>query len=380
MSSELNKTKIGLVLASGPPGAGKSTFTSELSSCISRIESQIRIDQELTEPNSLFIKSFAISFDHVIDKNLENQLVNNKKYASSNSDSSSSVYDWKSARSLIHSLVKLFIKYLNSSNFNELCMSSLNELINSSLDKSMANHEIKDRFLGCIEAGLPKAQLKPDVRAVYYVILLDDLFYYESMRHAYYKLAIELECGYFTFCFRASELSFLFGRNKSRELSKQLDESIIENVYAKFEFPKDWEVNFSRVLDVDTNFSLNSEYLISSVCLIIRKMNEFSSYLDKLKLEMSVKAEQNCSNKLNLVHESDLILRKLIGARLSSLDLDKNEKAKLAVELNKAKMNILNSLKLNESENYGLICLFNENRFDLIEKELELKLFRTEFN
>ena len=109
-------------------------------------------------------------------------------------------------------------------------------------------------------------------------------------------------------------------------------------------------------------------------------MNEFSSYLDKLKLEMSVKAEQNCSNKLNLVHESDLILRKLIGNKLSSLDLEKNEKAKLAAELNKAKMNILNSLKLNESENYGLICLFNENRFDLIEKELELKLFRTEFN
>lgn len=378
MSFEINKTKIGLVLASGPPGAGKSTFTSELSSCISRIESQIRLGQELTEPNSLFINSFAISFDHVIDKNLENQLVNNKKYASSNSDSSSSVHDWKSARSLIHSLVKLFIKYLNSSDLNELSMSGLNELINSSLDESASNHEIKDRFLGCIEAGLPKAQLKPDVRAVYYVILLDDLFYYESMRYAYFKLAIELECGYFAFCFRASELSFLLARNQSRELSQQLDESIIENVYAKFECPKDWEVNFSRVIDVDASFRLNSEYLISSACLIVRKMSEFSSHLDKLKLEVSVKAEQ--SSKLNLVHESDLMLRKLIGTRLSGLDLAKSEKVKLAAELNKAKTNILNSLKLNESENYGLICLFNENRFDLIERELELKLFRSELN
>ena len=170
----------------------------------------------------------------------------------------------------------------------------------------------------------------------------------------------------------------MFARNKSRELSQQLDESIIENVYAKFESPKDWEVNFSRVIDVDTKFSLNSEYLISSVCLIVRKINEFSSYLDELKLEMSVKAES--SSKLNLVHESDLILRKLIGARLSGLDLDKSGKAKLAAELNKAKTNILNSLKLNESEYSGLICLFNENRFDLIEHELELKLFRPDVN
>lgn len=121
--------KLGLVLISGPPGTGKSTFCNQLKSYLIDVKRQSTI---------------SISFDKIINKKLEDCMIN---AASS---------EWKTGRSIVFTLVALLIEYLNQlSVLKEEDFISLKQYFNSKLDKELVSSVyfklILENFYECLK-------------------------------------------------------------------------------------------------------------------------------------------------------------------------------------------------------------------------------------
>lgn len=121
--------KLGLVLISGPPGTGKSTLCNQLKSYLIDVKRQ---------------KTISISFDKIINKKLEDCMIN---AASS---------EWKTGRSIVFTLVALLIEYLNQlSVLKEEDFTSLKQYFDSKLDKELVSSDyfksILDNFYDCLK-------------------------------------------------------------------------------------------------------------------------------------------------------------------------------------------------------------------------------------
>jgi tRNA uridine 5-carbamoylmethylation protein Kti12 len=348
----------GVLLVCGVPGIGKSTFSSKLHEFINLQEN---------------VWSFLLSYDEIIDNSLENELIKSN--------------GWKSSRYFIMKLVKILIIYLSSyPNLNNLDVYINQEIQRlylhdfvSNLDESVSN-SIKIKFMQVVQIELAKffesANRNESTR---FIIILDDIFYYESMRYCFYKQSIDLNCCYMSMCFKTNDLKILFERNKSREIDKQLSETIIENIFNKFDYPDDleWEKKFTHIfLNVSINLN-DSSYLANIFERIDSTFKKFNSFLFDLNERFKLNEQNLIFNKQsmeNLIHKSDIILRKLISDKLKE-NIDKNEKIDLASKLNKRKGVILDELKSLVQKN-ELNYLF-DNEF--IENELKLKLFENLF-
>jgi KaiC/GvpD/RAD55 family RecA-like ATPase len=119
---------LGLVLISGPPGTGKSTFCHQLKCHLI---------------NSTQKNAISISFDKVIDKELENSMI------------SAASSDWKTGRSIVFTLIALLGEYLNQISSLKGGFSSLQLYFNSKLDKELVSSEyfkaILDNFFHCLD-------------------------------------------------------------------------------------------------------------------------------------------------------------------------------------------------------------------------------------
>ena len=212
---QLDTIRTSLILMCGSPGIGKTTFSNQL-----RIHA-----------SKCGLTTFLISYDDLIDTQLESRLIlGNEKGP-----------DWKSARMHIARLVKALVRFLGQSEtqqFETFLATQIDPILAS--DSSDSHTLIEKRFLRAIGKHFTASACN--------LIILDDLFYYASMRHTFYKLAVELACGYMSFCFRADSLDFLLERNATRDPAKRLDAKIIANVYEKFEYASEneWEREFTR--------------------------------------------------------------------------------------------------------------------------------------
>jgi tRNA uridine 5-carbamoylmethylation protein Kti12 len=340
-----------LILVCGPPGIGKSTFCTELNAYIK------------TKSNH---KTFLISYDDLIDPELESSLIGEHQN------------DWKSARNMIFQLVKSLVAYLNQSeskHFEDFL--SVQDRFTSTVSMTETYDLIKQGFLKAIIGSNFNENSNCNN-----LIFLDDLFYYESMRYSFYKLAIELKCAYMSFCFKAENLNFLISRNFNRDHAKKLDQKVIENIFEKFEYSNrnEWESFFSRVELINESFRIDKTYLINSSEFILNKMKEFGEFLDTRKLAELIQVNhQNDEKALKLVHECDLVLRKLISEKISTNQLDKKVRSIMGQELSKKKSKILNEIKLdlNGIKTRLLDKVFDEDlekRLVLIENEIKILL------
>lgn len=365
MSTESIKSKVsveqsGVLLVCGVPGIGKSTLSSKLHEYIN------------SQHN---VWSFLFSYDDIITGSLENELIK--------------LNAWKSSRYFIMKLVRILITYINSyypildnlEKYIDQEMLNLNDhdYFVSNLNESILN-SIKMNFVQLFQIELAKydeSNKKND--SVRFVFILDDIFYYESMRYCYYKQSIDLNCSYMSLCLKTNNFNLLLERNKYRDLNKQLSESIIENIFKKFDYPDEleWEKSFTIVL-MNDNINLNdSSYLANLFERIDSTFKQFNSFLISLNEKFKLNEQNQRFNKQsieNLIHKSDIILRKLVSDKLKEI-LNKIEKSIMANKLNKRKAEILDELKSLDKKN-ELNYLF-ENQF--IENELKFKLYETLF-
>jgi tRNA uridine 5-carbamoylmethylation protein Kti12 len=352
------KVESGVLLVCGVPGIGKSTLSSKL-------HEYINLQRN--------VWSFLLSYDEIINTSLENELIKTN--------------GWKFSRYFLMKLVRVLICLLN----NYPNLSSLEKCIDQEI-KLFSDHDfvsnlndsildlIKTKFNQIVQVELAKfLETKNRGESVRFIVILDDVFYYESMRYCFYKQSIDLQCSYISLCLKADDLNILLERNKYRDINKQLSESIIVNIFQKFDYPNDleWEKNFTHIF-LTENINLNdSSYLANIFERIDLTFKKFNSFLVDLNEKFKLNEENLRLSKHsieNLIHKSDLILRKLISDKLKE-NLNRNEKIELASKLNQRKAIILNEFKSLDKKN-ELNFLF-DNQF--IENELKFKLYESFF-
>ena len=366
--------EVGVALICGAPGIGKSSFASSLHSFICNSANsdaaELRHQQQWTpdvECECARVASLLVSYDAIVDTQMEAALIN------------SETNEWKSSRELIFSLVQSLVHYLlhmnnESSSTETNCWptwigkeSTLSSRLDNAIDSTIIN-----KFSACVESDLQR--ITSDTSLV--VILLDDLFYYESMRLVFYKAAFGAGHLYASLCLMPSSgVDLLLERNACREKDKQLDERIVRNIFAKFEYSHDvaWEKSFSRVIGVvDTDDSpqlseaAHMRQTLVDICHIYKRFRTFVQASKKRRQLDEQMRLQSSAGLLNLAHKSDLIIRKLISAQLKThhqTGSDGIDKAQYAQRLNAKRASILNMLKTSAATQPQ-----SENIVDLVSK------------
>ncbi|KAM3182713.1 hypothetical protein ACTXT7_011780 [Hymenolepis weldensis] len=170
------------------------------------------------------------------------------------------------------------------------------------------------------------------------IVILDDNFYYRSMRKQYYQLSKILRIAYMSVSFRTS-LEICIKRNAERVTS--VPESIIHRMNFRFEWPdaaiSPWE-----------RYNLELGGSISDV--IVEEIEKFVEFVLKQPLVFidweKLEAERNKSreiNRMNPIHVIDDVLRSLVNACVISLSPELRQK--YGKEFGKVKAMTLNQLR-----------------------------------
>jgi tRNA uridine 5-carbamoylmethylation protein Kti12 len=362
-----DELRICLMLVCGAPGAGKTTFCKNFK--------QFLLTR--TSSSHQHIRMFLLSYDEILKRELEIELIGSNSNA-----------QWKQSRAFIQRLTEQLLIYLKQERskvqcFEEFLQKNLNES-STPLEQKLQKNLIQSVKLDIDEWRHNCAQKDSQIGSKIFV-MLDDNFYYESMRLPFYKMCLANGCAYFCHVFRAEQIQTLFERNSNRTKEKQVDHSIIENIHSKLELPSGtaWEKDYSLAHYVEDSMKFADQTQFESdLAFISSKNDQFMALIDELReREQRVELSRQ-ANRTSLIHECDLILRKLLSEKMATCvgRVESKNKSNEAGRLNSLRLNILNELR--ESED-----LFNElnqaigadlasnpqTKSELLKKKLELK-------
>ena len=174
------------------------------------------------------------------------------------------------------------------------------------------------------------------------VLILDDTFHYRSMRYEYYRLSRQKGLRYVQLFFKISlEESLL--RNKLRE--HKVPEGTIYNIWEHIVSPigsvLEWEQN---TIVIDTLSEIPFQ-------LIATKLTEVSTHpltpVDDTKWKLIEKEVSRKETLSSLSHQSDVILRKVVGAMIRAANqsgMEKEEIISYAERCNGKRKEILKEL------------------------------------
>ena len=336
------ETNILLLITCGCPSTGKTYFIT-------------KFKDHISTRKIVNFHLIHINYDKIVNSKLEKQIIE--------------IDFWKESRLLIQHLISRLICYLKTKNndvsiydyFNEHKTSLLFQVSSLAIHSS-AKEEIYLNFLSNFQ------QFKKNVNDKF-LLCIDDNMYYESMRFKYFKIARQENCSYYCICFKIRSLEKLLKLNQNRLIENDncfiITDTIIENMFTKFNYPNlvNWEKDFSLVLEYNENFELEIGYeklffdLINLACRLFSSCNQIT---DSLFLDDA--CYNNNNNKtcnVNIKHQSDLIIRRLVK---QSIEKSENKKKEIAIKLNKIKNVILEKLNKKDDDLFiKLNELFNEN-------------------
>ncbi|CAF1054042.1 unnamed protein product [Adineta steineri] len=310
-----------IVLICGPPACLKSTLVQILQLilnhdqilkleylCIKKL-SEILLKKRLENK----IQYNYLSFDNLFS-GYENEIIENE-------------LNWKSYRSLIADEIEKII----------LC----NTQIKSSTNLKYSS-QILDRLCQSLK-----------YRDNENILIIEDNFYYSSMRHRYHQIAQRAQIG-FVAIHLYSNISTAYQRNQNRDISKRVSNSSIENIYLKYELSHD------EFLINTTDRGLTTEHLHRILQRIEQACNEPEQQINMIDEEQRRIATE--INEQNMIYQIDQKLRKFISKYLkeqfSSNDKFQivNEKKFYAEMINNKKQKFLELIKqrfilLNDNEN-----------------------------
>ncbi|XP_062988846.1 L-seryl-tRNA(Sec) kinase [Elgaria multicarinata webbii] len=213
------------------------------------------------------------------------------------------------------------------------------------------------------------------LRPIYFI--LDDNFYYRSMRYEVYQLARQYTLG---FCqlFLDCQVEVCLERNCRRK--QPLPEEIISAMVQKIEVPNPekytWEQHSLILKSTGYSFEDNLQVLgLLSTAL--------ETPVKPLEENTELKAMDRAICAASVLHQADQAVRRMISQTMQNAkdnDLTPSEMKSLAKELNKLKVEFLEDLrhKFNEKNhclennafNINVTCLFSQQADDIVKKHL----------
>ena len=340
--------EIGFVLFCGLPGVGKTDLATKLNSFIN---SHPQTSQHFT--------SFLFSYDSLLSKSVENAVI------SSN--------EWKAGRSFVKALLKSFAEHLKQ----QMEINDFFDYSQTSQDADGFKSSIEQNFLTLLKSTI-KSKTKTSSKIF---LLIDDNFYYESMRYEYFKLACECDISYVCFCLQTASLPFLLERNSTRSEESRLNTNIIQRMFEKFEPPnlKDgWECKFSHNFQVDERNS-NPVSVQELLYFILDACSKLAQYLADKTADDAQKTENlrlGHESAKNPLHECDLILRKIVKTQLNELKRSTADISMLSKKLLEVKLKIIGQLKSPESSLAVELASLGNNDLTRIEQILTSEFIR----
>lgn len=154
------------------------------------------------------------------------------------------------------------------------------------------------------------------------ILIIEDNFYYSSMRHRYRQIAQRIQSG-FACVHIYSTLEVALERNQQRKLSKRVSNVTVENIFSKYDLTDD-----DFIIDT-TNKGLTSEHLNKILQRIEKSCNEPEQQWALIHDEQRRLATE--INQQNMIYQADQKLRKFISKYLKE-QFSNNEKFQLANE------------------------------------------------
>lgn len=254
------ETNVALVLLVGLPGAGKSTVCKKLSYYL----------KKRCVAKTLCI--LHVCFDDIIPLSVQRKFVELKQSDKQNHSESET---WKNARGIVLSKVDELVKCLKTRSQNTCLLSFFN---------------------------LSNAVIESDAS---YVVLLDDNFYYRSMRYEYFQLARKHSVG---FCqlFIECTLDVAIQQNLQREMPVPTE--VIETMAAKLQPPLPGEHNWEFSTCILKSDNLEELHVVWDT--IYHTFKSPVTPLENHELEIA-EARFKCSS--NVVHQADIYMRTIVG-------------------------------------------------------------------
>jgi len=285
------ESNIGLLLLVGLPGCGKTSLCKKL-----------LLNKDSKYSKLVFIH---VSFDDHIP------LVNQEKFAimRQNKDNVDNDDTWKNARSMLLTSVEEMVKALKSRTVNEVTKKFIN------ID------EVNDQQ---------------------FIVLLDDNFYYKSMRYEYYQMARRQSVGY---CQVYIECSVSDAAQNNSKRDTQIPFSVIQVMAERMQIPQTqnlaWERSSITLLANNLDLHINVVYDLAITCL----RNPVSPLEDREE-EIAL-SQLQCSQ--SHAHQADILLRSLVGTIIKNAKITNkikpNEFSKFSKNVNLCRQKVLSRLQ-----------------------------------
>ncbi|KER26659.1 putative L-seryl-tRNA(Sec) kinase [Opisthorchis viverrini] len=264
-------------------------------------------------------------------------------------ESDSEPSDWKHWRQVIHDCVERCI---------QACRNPTNQSLVTQQCRSL----------------LPSFPPFPDDSPSNVIFLLDDNFYYSSMRHAYYLLAKRYEAGYASVVCCAA-LTDCMERNRVRETA--VPPNVISKMHQRIEWPDPegnrWE---QHTFIVNTSKDISSETLDSLQEFLMSSSKKPFSYV--AEIEQAQRREQDRkANFESILHQVDISLRSKVQVVMQSHTPQwKSKHSKQLSDLKSDTMNAIRTKILSDPSNETLEA-YQREAITLFERGLEQLLSQT---
>lgn len=286
------ESNIGLLLLVGLPGCGKTSLCKKL-----------LLNKDSKYSKFIFIH---VSFDDHIP------LVNQEKFAimRQNKDNVDNDDTWKNARSMLLTSVEEMVKALRSRTVNETTKKFIN------IDEVCNDQQ--------------------------FIVLLDDNFYYKSMRYEYYQMARRQFVGYCQVYIECS-VSDAAQNNDQRDI--QIPFSVIQVMAERMEIPQTQDLAWERSsitllannldLKIDVVYDLATKCLMNPVCPLEDREEEIAA------------SKLQCSQ--SRAHQADILLRSLVGTIIKDAKItnkiNPTEFSKFSKNVNLCRQKVLSRLQ-----------------------------------
>ncbi|CAF1045493.1 unnamed protein product [Rotaria sordida] len=184
------------------------------------------------------------------------------------------------------------------------------------------------------------------------ILIIEDNFYYSSMRHRYHQIAQRAEIG-FAIIHLYSNIIIALERNQKRHISKRVSNISIENIYSKYDLSND------DLIINTTNQGLTCEHLHQILQRIKQACNKPEQQLNLIDNNEQRRLATEI-NQQNIIYQIDQKLRKFISKYLKEEFLNNekfqiiNEKKLYAEMINNKRQIFLELIK-------HKLILFNNN-------------------